>query len=122
MFGAGLGFFAGLWAMVAWARNHTGPKGVLVLFAAMFFGALVGLDLHSTRRWRAFGRYTIAVRLGLASSSGGALTALAGVVVGMVSKADIWQFALVGAVLGFGVGLRIVWDNRGQSGSFLTDR
>jgi len=84
--GMGMGFFGGLLAMVRWARYHTGPKGVLVLFAAMAFGALVGLDLHSTRRWQAFGRYTIAVRLGLACSSAAALTALAGVLVGMVDK------------------------------------
>jgi hypothetical protein len=85
---------------------YPGARGVLLLAAGALFGLVVGLDLHSTRTWRRFGKYTFAFRFMLASSAGGTATGIAGVLLGMVAGADLWKYSAGGALLGL---LLLIW-------------
>lgn len=72
----------------------------MLLAAGALFGAIVGLDLHSTRTWRRFGKYTFPVRFILACSAGGTATGLVGMLIGLVAQADMWKYTGGGAMLG----------------------
>ena len=39
--------------------TYTGARGALWLAAGALFGAIVGLDLHTTRTWRRLGKYIL---------------------------------------------------------------
>ena len=72
----------------------------MLLAAGAVFGAVVGLDLHSTRRWRRFGKYTLPVRFILACSAGGTATGIVGTLLGLVARADLWGYTWGGAIVG----------------------
>ena len=74
--------------------------GALILAAGALFGAVVGLDLHSTRTWRRFGKYTLPVRFVLACSAGGTATGFVASLLGYVARADLWKYTGGGAVVG----------------------
>jgi hypothetical protein len=78
----------------------------LLLAAGTFFGAIVGLDLYSTRTWRRFGKYTFPIRFVLACSAGGTATGLVGVLLGAVARADLWKYTGGGAIFGL---VLLVW-------------
>lgn len=104
LFGACGGIALGVLALVD--DLFPGPQGALLLAAGALFGAIVGLDLHSTRAWRRFGRSTFAVRFVLACSVGGTATGLTGMLLGIVARGDVWKYGIGGALLG---GLLLVW-------------
>lgn len=104
LFGALGGVAVGVIALIN--DLFPGPRGALLLAAGALFGAIVGLDLHSTRRWRHFGTYTFAVRFVLACSAGGTATGVTGILLGIVARGELWKYSLGGAVLGL---LLLLW-------------
>jgi hypothetical protein len=94
------GIVLGLFAFILVHGLYHGAQGALLLGAGALFGAGVGLDLHSTRRWRRFGKYTLPIRFILACSGGGAATGVVGTLLGLVARADLWRFTAGGAVIG----------------------
>jgi hypothetical protein len=84
-----------------------------LLAAGALFGAIVGLDLHSTRTWRRFGKYSFPIRFILACSAGGTATGLVGILLGVVARGDLWKYTGGGAILGLVllVGLKIAVEH-----------
>jgi hypothetical protein len=104
LFGALGGIALGVFALVN--DLFRGPQAALLLAAGALFGAIVGLDLHSTRTWRHFGKLTFAVRFVLACSAGGTATGLTGILLGIVARSELWKYSLGGAMLGV---LLLLW-------------
>ena len=98
-FGALGGVALGVFAFVL-AHDIRGARGALLLAAGGLFGSIVGLDLHSTRRWRHFGSYTFPTRFILACSAGGTATGVIGMLLGVIARADLWKYTGGGAILG----------------------
>jgi hypothetical protein len=71
------GVALGLFALIESIGIHGGAQGALLLAAGALFGAIVGLDLHSTRTWRRFG-----------------------ILLGVVARGDLWKYTGGGAILG----------------------
>ena len=90
---------------------YRGGRGALRLAVGALFGVIVGLDLHSTRTWRRFGKYTFAIRFILACSAGGTGLGLGGMLLGIVMASDVWKYGVGGAVLGVLLLLRIKLEN-----------
>jgi len=99
LIGAIAGFLLGLRVFIA-EMTDQGPRGLLLLGAGALFGALAGLDLHSTRKWERFGKYTYIVRFILACSLAGVGTGIAGRLLGLLDNTAFWQYSLAGAGLG----------------------
>ena len=104
LFGALGGIGLGVLALIE--DLFPGPRGALLLAAGAVFGAIVGLDLHSTRSWRRFGKFTFAVRFVLACSAGGTATGVTGMLFGIVARTDLWKYSVGGALVGV---LLLVW-------------
>jgi hypothetical protein len=100
LFGALGGVALGVFALIVSWGVYSGAQAALLLAAGALFGAIVGLDLHSTRTWRRFGKYTFPIRFVLASSAGGAATGLVGILLGDVARADLWKYTGGGAIFG----------------------
>ena len=88
------------------AKEGVTPRGGLFILAGILFGMIAGIDLHSTRTWKRFGKYTFPVRFVLACSAGGAATGVSGALLRVVSPAAIWQYSLGGAAIGAGL---LIW-------------
>lgn len=106
LFGALGGVALGIFALIVSDGLYRGAQGALLLAAGALFGAIVGLDLHSTRTWRRFGKYTFPIRFILACSAGGTATGLVGMLMGVVAQADMWKYTGGGAMLGLVI---LVW-------------
>ena len=104
LFGALGGITLGVLALVN--DLFPGPRGAILLGAGALFGAIVGLDLHSTRGWRHFGKLTFALRFVLACSAGGTATGLTEILLGIVARSELWKYSVGGAILG---GLLLLW-------------
>jgi hypothetical protein len=104
LFGAFGGIALGVFALVN--DLFRGPRAALLLGAGALFGAIVGLDLHSTHTWRHLGKFTFAVRFVLACSAGGTATGLTGILLGIVARSELWKYSLGGAMLGL---LLLLW-------------
>lgn len=100
LFGAVGGIVLGLFALIVSHGLYHAAQGALLLAAGALSGAVVGLDLHSTRTWRRFGKYTLPIRFILACSAGGTATGFAGTLLGLVARADMWRYTGGGAVVG----------------------
>ena len=94
------GVALGLFAFILAHDIYRGGRGALLLAAGGLFGAIVGIDLHSTRRWRRFGSYTFPTRFILACSAGGTATGVIGMLLGVIARADLWKYTGGGAILG----------------------
>jgi hypothetical protein len=107
------GVALGLFALIESIGIHGGAQGALLLAAGALFGAIVGLDLHSTRTWRRFGKYSFPIRFILACSAGGTATGLVGILLGVVARGDLWKYTGGGAILGLVllVGLKIAVEH-----------
>lgn len=80
-------------------ETYPGARGALWLGIGAVLGVIVGLDLHSTRTWRRFGKYTFAVRFVLACSAGGTGLGLGGMLFGRVTATELWKYSAGGALL-----------------------
>ena len=94
------GIAVGVFALIVSHGLYRGAQGALLLAASALFGAIVGLDLQSTRTWRRFGKYTLPIRFILACSAGGTATGFVGTLLGLVAQADMWKYTGGGAVVG----------------------
>jgi len=94
------GLALGVFAFILARDIYHGTRGALLLAAGGLFGAIVGLDLHSTRTWRHFGSYTFPTRFILACSAGGTATGAIGMLLGVIARADLWRYTGGGAILG----------------------
>jgi hypothetical protein len=106
LYGALGGVALGVFALIASRDIYRSAQGALLLAAGALFGAIVGLDLHSTRTWRRFGKYTFPLRFIFACSAGGSVTGLVGMLLGAVARADLWKYTSGGAILGL---VLLVW-------------
>jgi hypothetical protein len=100
------GVALGVFALILSYDMYHGALGALVLAAGALFGAIVGLDLHSTRTWRHFGRYTFPIRFLLACSAGGTSTGLVAMLLRIATRVDMWKYTGGGAILGL---VLLVW-------------
>jgi hypothetical protein len=80
-------------------KTYPGARGALWLVVGALVGVIVGLELHSTRSWRQFGKYTFTIRFVLACSAGGTGLGLGGMLLGMVIANDLWKYTAGGAGL-----------------------
>ena len=101
---AGLALAVGV--LMQEAKGDATPRGGLFVLAGILFGMIAGIDLHSTRTWKRFGKYTFPVRFILACSAGGAATGVSGALLRIVAPSAIWQYSLGGAALGAGL---LIW-------------
>src|SRR3954464_2924960 len=92
LFGGLGGIALGVFALIN--DLFAGPHAALLLGAGALFGAIVGLDLHSTRTWRRFGKFAFAVRFVLACPAGGTATGLTGIFLGIVARSELWKYSL----------------------------
>lgn len=94
------GIALGLFASIVSHGLYHAAQGALLLAAGALFGAVVGLDLHSTRTWRRFGKYALPIRFILACSAGGTATGFVGTLLGLVARDDLWKYTGGGALVG----------------------
>jgi hypothetical protein len=106
LFGALGGVALGVFALILSSGFYDVRQGALLLAAGAFFGGIVGIDLHSTRTWRRLGKYTFPIRFILACSAGGTGAGLVAVLLGVVTRADLWKYTGGGAILGL---VLLVW-------------
>lgn len=97
--GAVLGFATGV-GMVMLAGLDPGLGALWFLPAATVVGALTGLDLYLSRKWRRFGRFTPLIRFEVACVGAAGVTSAVGVLLGLIPPRLAWSFTAFGAIAG----------------------
>ena len=88
----------------------TSAEHLAIMAASIVFGALVGVELHSTRKWGEPGGWRTLARWTFASLSGAATVGSVFLMLHRITWSDYWSILGFAAALGFAVGFRIVWD------------
>jgi hypothetical protein len=97
--GALLGFAIGF-GMLVENRGDLGPSAPWFVIAATAVGAVTGLDLYLSRKWRRFGRFTPMIRFTVACTGAAGLISAVSVLLGLIPSRLAWSFTGFGAIAG----------------------